>query len=306
MVGCGAGQAAAPSVATATAQPGGRAARTEETAIQNSEQEPRPAVSSDSRPGQPRTAPPDCQLAGTSVVVTGAAQGIGLACAAEFARAGAAVLMLDRNAHGLHQARESLAAVASVASEVADVTDSQAMHRCAVLADQRLGRLAVWVNNAGVVARGDPDCITDEDRQAAMRVNFDGTWNGSLAAYAIMKQHGRGSIVNLASISGLRVSPGRSVYGPSKAAVAALTRNLAYEWGPAGIRVNAVAPGLVDTAMTSWLTEDAEATAEAAGRIPLRRIAAPADIARVVAAISSESFGYVTGQTIVIDGGLTL
>jgi 3-oxoacyl-[acyl-carrier protein] reductase len=275
-------------------------------AIQDPERRRGVTAYSDSIPGPPLPAQPDYHMAGTSVAITGAAQGIGLACAAEFARAGAAVLMIDRNAQVLEEARESLAAVGSVASEVADVTDSQAMHYCAVLADERLGPLAVWVNNAGVVARGDPECITDEDRQATMRVNVDGTWNGSVAAYAVMRRRGRGSIVNLASISGLRVSPGRSVYGPSKAAVAAMTRNLAYEWGPAGIRVNAVAPGLVDTAMTSWLTEDSDATAEAVGRIPLRRIAAPADIARVVAAISSESFGYVTGQTIVIDGGLTL
>jgi 3-oxoacyl-[acyl-carrier protein] reductase len=185
------------------------------------------------------------------------------------------------------------------------VTDAQAMIRCAERADHEFP-LRVWVNNAGVVRRGAPHDLTVEDRHRTMQVNLDGTWNGALAAHSIMLGHGRGSIVNLSSISAFRVSAGRASYGPSKAAIAALTRNLAYEWGPDGVRVNSVAPGFVDTDMTSWLTSDPQALAAVCESIPLRRIASPIDIARVIVAISSESFAYVTGQMIVIDGGWAL
>jgi 3-oxoacyl-[acyl-carrier protein] reductase len=245
-------------------------------------------------------------LSGTSVVVTGGGQGIGLAIAAEFARTGASVLLVDRDAEVLEQAVRQLKDVGSVTPRVADVTDRDAMRRCAEFADTELGALEAWINNAGIVVRGDPDQLTTEDRQASISVNVDGTWNGSLAAHTIMATRRRGSIVNLSSISAFRVSAGRAAYGPSKAAISAITRNLAYEWGPDGVRVNAVAPGFVDTRMTAWLTENPGLLDGVTASIPLRRIASSTDIARVVVSLSTEAFAYVTGQTIIIDGGWSL
>jgi 3-oxoacyl-[acyl-carrier protein] reductase len=245
-------------------------------------------------------------LSGTSAVVTGGAQGIGLAVAVEFARAGAALLLIDRDAEMLEQAARLLTDYGSVTPQLADVTDDQAMRRCAEFANAELGPLQTWVNNAGIVVRNDPDRLTSDDRQTTMAVNVDGTWNGSIAAHAVMAKSRRGSIVNLSSISAFRVSAGRAAYGPSKAAISAITRNLAYEWGPDGVRVNAVAPGFVDTRMTAWLTADPELLEGVSATIPLRRIASTVDIARVVVALSTEAFAYVTGQTIIIDGGWSL
>jgi NAD(P)-dependent dehydrogenase (short-subunit alcohol dehydrogenase family) len=245
-------------------------------------------------------------LSGTAAVITGAAQGIGLAVAIEFARAGAALLLVDRDAEVLEQAHRLVTGMGSVAAQVADVTDDEAMHRCAEFANTELGPLEAWVNNAGIVVRNDPDRLTSDERQSTMAVNVDGTWNGSIAAHAVMAKSGRGSIVNLSSISAFRVSAGRAAYGPSKAAISAMTRNLAFEWGPDGVRVNAVAPGFVDTRMTAWLTADPDLLEGVSATIPLRRIASTADIARVIVALSTEAFAYVTGQTVIIDGGWSL
>lgn len=245
-------------------------------------------------------------LSGTSAVITGGALGIGFATAAEFMRAGASVLLIDRDADALEQAARQLKEMGSVTPQVADVTDGEAMRRCAEFANGELGTLEAWVNNAGIVVRGDPDQLTAEDRQATMAVNVDGTWHGSIAAHTVMAKSRRGSIVNLSSISAFRVSAGRAAYGPSKAAISAITRNLAYEWGPDGVRVNAVAPGFVDTRMTAWLTADPDLLDEVSASIPLRRIASTTDIARVVVSLSTEAFAYVTGQTVIIDGGWSL
>lgn len=250
----------------------------------------------------------DHVLSGVSAVITGAAQGIGYAIADALMTAGAGVLLTDVNAEQLDRATASLRhrGGGAVEAMVADVTDLSQLQHAARHAEQHLGPLQVWVNNAAIVYRGPVASVTPDERERMMSVNVTGTLNGCLAAYEIMAVAGRGSIVNLSSQNAVRAYPDRTDYGTTKATVAALTRNLAYEWGPSGIRVNAVAPGYIATELTRWLTEDPARRIEIERQIPLRRIGTPQDVAQAVVALSSGLLDYVTGQVLSIDGGTVL
>ena len=254
-------------------------------------------------------------LTGRVALVTGAAQGFGFAWAQRLAEAGAAVVLADRRADRLETARERLAgagySVAAAAADVSVEADVQALVGTAV---ERFGRLDVLVNNAGVFSNFLLEHLTPAEFQRILGVNVNGAFLCIRAAAAQMRAQGDGgSIVNITSIDAVHPSgSGLSHYGTSKHAIWGLTKTMALELGPDGIRVNAVAPGpsltegaveFVEAGAPEGIDVDAQWGAYAA-RIPLRRLAHPDDVARVVLFLACGLGSYVNGAQVVVDGGL--
>ena len=219
-------------------------------------------------------------------VVTGAARGIGAAVADRLAADGFDVVRLDLTA------RDGVVAC--------DVSNGVEVHRLAA----EIGPVDVLVNNAGIWLFSALEDTTTEDFERVLKVNLGGTFNCTQAFGRSMLDRG-GSIVNVASIAAAAASPGVGAYSPSKAAVVALTRQTAVEWGPRGVRCNAVGPGLVPTPGANEVYHDERVRAARAGAVPLRRLGKPDDIANVVGFLVSPDAAYVNGQIIYVDGGLT-
>ncbi|MCC9307152.1 SDR family oxidoreductase [Kitasatospora sp. RB6PN24] len=241
---------------------------------------------------------------GQVALVTGASRGIGLGIAQELVDRGAKVCITARNPEPLADAVRGLGGEEN-AIAVAGKGDDPEHQRAAV--DRTIaafGRLDMLVNNTGINPVYGP--VLDTDPAAAAKilaVNVLGplAWT-KLAHQAWMGEHG-GSVVNVSSVAGLRTSPGIGIYGVSKAALSRLTMELAGELGPA-IRVNAVAPAVVKTKFAEALYVGREE--EAAAQYPLKRLGLPEDIAGAVAFLLSDQASWITGQTLVIDGGVTL
>ncbi len=242
--------------------------------------------------------PPDSTPRKTAIV-TGAARGIGLACARAFLDEGWQVAMVDRDAPELTRATEGLEHVLPV---VADVSNPDQVARMAQGVQGWAGRIDALVNNAGVA---DFQRIENTDfalwRQI-MDTNLDGVFLCSQEVAPIMARGGGGAIVNISSISGLRASTLRVAYGTSKAAVAHLTRQQAVELGERAIRVNAVAPGPVRTKLAAAV-HSPEILKAYTDAIPLARSGTEREIADVVLFLCSDKASYVTGQVIAVDGG---
>lgn len=182
-----------------------------------------------------------------------------------------------------------------------DVTDPVAVR---TIADQ-LGPVDTLVNNAGAWRFGPIEAVTAEDFAAAIDVNLRGPFHTIQAFGRGMLERGRGAIVNIVSIAARHANPAVGSYGPSKAALVSLTEQIALEWGPRGIRCNAVGPGLVPTPGTGEVYDDPEIRRIRADAIPLRRLAEPADIANAVAFLVSDEAAYIHGQVLYVDGGLS-
>ena len=236
-------------------------------------------------------------LAGKVAVVTGAASGIGRAIAERFLAEGASVVAGDLQAAELPGDPRRWR---SVRCDVAVEDDLAALMGAAEAA----GRLGVLVNCAGISAKAAIDDMPAEQWQRVLDVNLTGSAFAIKHAVPAMKRNGGGSIVNIASLAAFSTaSVHNTVYAASKGAIVALTRALVYELGPHGIRVNALAPGIIDTPILRG--HSAEWFAERASRIPLGRLGGVDDMADVVTFLASDASSYVTGQTIVADGGLT-
>lgn len=221
-----------------------------------------------------------------TAVVTGAGRGIGAAIAMRLRSDGFDVVRLD-----LESGDDVLAC---------DVSDPDAVRR--VAAD--IGPVDALVNNAGIWKFGPIETAEPADFARVLAVNLGGTFNCTQAFGATMLDRG-GSIVNVVSIAAHSANPFVGSYSPSKTAVLAFTRQTAVEWGPRGVRANAVGPGFVPTPGTGAVYDDEEVRAVRAAAVPLRRLGEPSDVANVVGFLAGPDSAYVTGQVIYVDGGVT-
>jgi NAD(P)-dependent dehydrogenase (short-subunit alcohol dehydrogenase family) len=235
-------------------------------------------------------------------VVTGAARGIGLAVARWFLDHGHRVALLDRDAATLDAALAAIGRLDDAIAVHCDVSDEAQVEAAARLVDARFGRADALVNNAGVAVFEHIQKTTFAQWRDVMATNLDGVFLCTQAFGARMQARGKGAVVNVASISGLRASTMRVAYGTSKAAVIHLTKQQAVELSHFGIRVNAIAPGPVDTAMAK-LVHTAAVRADYHDAIPLARYGAEAEMADVVGFLCSDAAAYVTGQVVAVDGG---
>lgn len=235
-------------------------------------------------------------------VVTGGARGIGRAIGEWFLQRGHAVVLIDRDRATLERTVAELDAPQQLLGLPADVSLPAQVTQAAADVLARFGRVDALVNNAGVaVFKPTLETRFDEWREV-MATNLDGAFLCTQAFAAPMVRQGRGAVVNIASISGLRASTLRVAYGTSKAALIHLTRQHAVELGNAGVRVNAVAPGPVETEMARQV-HSAAIRADYHDAIPLARYGSLEEIAQVVGFLCSDEAGYVNGQVIAVDGG---
>jgi NAD(P)-dependent dehydrogenase (short-subunit alcohol dehydrogenase family) len=252
-------------------------------------------------------------LDGGAAVVTGGSSGIGRAISLAFADAGADIVVADLQA----ESRDPDETGTTVERIEADTEQSAAFVECdvsdpaqtaaAVEAAEEFGGVTVLVNNAGVFRGEEFLDVSEDDFQQLMDVNVKGTFFGAQAAAERMVERGGGAIINLSSVAGLEGSAGYATYCASKGAVRLLTYSLAAELGPEGVRVNAIHPGIIDTAMT---TEDVPIIGSEAGEayldgIPSRRWGDPGDIADAAVFLASDAGDYVNGESLTVDGGMT-
>lgn len=244
------------------------------------------------------------RLEGRVCAVTGAAGGIGKAIASELVAGGAHVVLLDRSAEaGRAAAQEIDPAGTSTLPLTCDVSDTDSV--AAAQADLRkaIGPADVLVNNAAVLRSGALDSISIEDWNALLDVNLSGYLRCAQIFGREMLAHGRGSIVHIASIAGSHPQAFSGAYSAGKAAVAMLSRQLAFEWGPRGVRSNCISPGMIETPLSAEFYKAPGVREKREAVVPLRRIGQPHDIASVAAFLSSDRASYVNGQDIVVDGG---
>ncbi len=239
-------------------------------------------------------------LDGERAIVTGGAGGIGRATARRMVEEGASVAIVDVDV----DATTATTAELGLPGFVADVSDPEACSRAIEDAASALGGLTVLFNNAGVGNAMPLHRYPDAEWARLVGVNLTGTFHGIRAAVPLMREHG-GSIVNHASVSGVRPTRFEGPYSAAKAGVISLTMDAALEYAPR-IRVNCVSPGIVETNLTAMVLDDAAMRARVESATPLGRVGTPLDVANVVVFLASPLAAYVTGQNVLIDGGSCL
>lgn len=233
-------------------------------------------------------------------IVTGSARGIGKCIAEKLAARGAKVIISDiAPEEVLEQVKEEIGAEKAIVFNVCDHDQTEAVMK---QIKKEFGSIDILVNNAGITRDGLMMRMSEQDFDAVINVNLKGTFNCTKHASNIMLKQRSGSIINIASVVGLMGNPGQSNYVASKAGIIGMTKANAREFGRRGVRVNAVAPGFIETDMTKVLTE--EQVAGMLAQIPLQYLGQPEDIAKAVCFLASEEASYITGQVLTVDGGL--
>lgn len=241
------------------------------------------------------------ELEGRVAVITGGFRGIGMATAKELADAGATVALIDLDEAGRQAAEKELPGAHTF---LCSVTDQAQVNETIARVTAELGPIEVVVNNAGVTRDNLLLRMKDEEWDLVLNVNLRGTFNVTrTVTRGMMKQRG-GSIINLASVVGVMGNAGQANYASAKAGIIGFTKAVAKELAPRNVRVNAVAPGFIDTQMTAKLPTKARKMLMA--QIPMARLGQPEDVARVIRFLAGPSSGYMTGQVLVVDGGMVM
>ena len=245
---------------------------------------------------------------GTIVAITGASSGIGLEIAKAFYEAGASLALCSRSADRVREAVKSFVApddarvfITSCDSSV--VSDIRAFRDAAV---QRFGRIDVWVNNAGIEHPCPTVDVSEEIFDSVVHTNFRGYYFGCQAAAQDMLKRRSGVIINIGSVNAVTVVVGQAVYAGTKAAISQMTKSFAREWAPDGIRVNCIGPGSIPTKINEAKYKVPGAEEAMCAKIPMGRRGQRSEIADVALYLASDASSYITGQTIFVDGGLTL
>jgi NAD(P)-dependent dehydrogenase (short-subunit alcohol dehydrogenase family) len=239
------------------------------------------------------------------VLITGALTGIGRATALAFAQEGARIVISGRRDEEGAALASELRAVGGEAEFIrADVRDEEEVRGLVDRTVERFGRLDVAVNNAGT--EGKPGPMTEQSAEsyaATFDTNVLGTVLSMKHELRVMQSQGHGSIINLSSTMGHKAAPGASIYTASKHAVEGLTKSAALEGAAFGVRVNAVAPGPIETGMLNRFTGDADRKASMIAGVPLKRAGAPEEVAKTIVYLTSDKASFITGQIVSIDGG---
>ncbi len=249
----------------------------------------------------------DVSLEGKAAIVTGGSKGIGRAIALAFAEAGASVALAARGQEDLDRAaKEAEAAGGRALPVVTDVSDPEAVQNLVDRTVEAFGTVDILVNNAGAAPfMSTVDQIRESGFEKYFRINFMGALYATKAVGQVMLPKGEGCVLNVASVAGFIASPGLSYYSTAKAALINLTKTVAREWASSGIRVNAVAPGWVETEMNEQARQFPEFFQGALASIPLGRWAKPEDIVGPVVFLCSPAAAFITGSVLVVDGGQT-
>ena len=239
-------------------------------------------------------------------VVTGGGSGIGRSIALELARAGAHIVVAGRRPDVLEKAAAEIKALGRRSLAVpTDVIQAEQVDNLMKQTIEKFGTIDILVNNAGGASAWPFDRMSPRGWDIVVAINLKGTFLCSQAAGKVMIEHKRGKIINISSVAGLRASSGSAHYGAAKAGVISLTKSLAALWAPNNINVNCIAPGLIDTeAVRPALgLQDPKRMEEQARAIPLGRVGQPEDVAYAAVFLASPAADFITGQTIVVDGG---
>ncbi len=245
------------------------------------------------------------KLKGKVALITGSARGIGKEIAMEFAREGSDIVICDVN---LEQANETARLIEDMGrrslSFKVDVTDFNQVQDLINKILDKFSKIDILVNNAGITKDGLLLRMSEQDWVSVLDVNLKGTFNCLKATSKVMLKQKSGKVVNIASIIGIIGNPGQANYAASKAAIIALTKTAAKELASRNICVNAIAPGFIETDMTAKLPQDLKDKMFAS--IPLARFGKPVEVARLCSFLASSDSDYITGQTIIIDGGMVM
>ena len=249
------------------------------------------------------------RLAGKAALITGAGRGIGAAIALAFAREGAAVVLAELDIDTARRTAEDIRSQtgARVLAVPTDVTQAASVRHAVSEAEQAFGALDVLVNNAGINVFCDPLTMTDDDWRRCFAVDLDGVWNGCRAVLPGMVERGAGSIVNIASTHAFKIIPGCFPYPVAKHGVIGLTRALGIEYAPRNVRVNAIAPGYIETQLThDWWNEQADPAAARQATLdlqPMQRIGRPEEVAMTAVFLASDEAPFINATCITVDGG---